>query len=160
MRDFHLSRKFELIFLPYNSLQQLHTRAELEALFSCVREHLADSGRFIADVQSPDLGLLNRRPGEIFGLGREVRSSDGYIVSGEEVSYDDAAQVYSIRWHYAQPASGATRSDALKLRMFFPQELDTLLACNGLELREKYGDFDGRPFASGAAKQIVVCGLQ
>jgi SAM-dependent methyltransferase len=159
IRDFHLSKKFELVFLPYNSMQHLHRRGELESLFSCVREHLADSGRFILDVHHPDLGLLKRQPGEIFSLGREVKSSDGFIVSGEEVNYDEASQIYSIRWHYAKPATGEARSDELKLRMFFPQELDALLAYNGLELREKYGNFEGKPFATGDAKQVAVCGL-
>jgi SAM-dependent methyltransferase len=159
MRDFHLGKKFELIFLPYNSMQHLQSRPELEALFSCVREHLAEGGRFILDVQHPNLDLLRREPGEIFDLGREVKDADGFVVTGEEVHYDDAAQIYSIRWHYAKPGTEEARSEELRLRMFFPQELDALLTYNQLEIREKYGDFNGKPFAPGDSKQILVCAL-
>jgi SAM-dependent methyltransferase len=159
MRDFHLGKKFELIFLPYNSMQHLHSRLELEALFACVREHLAEGGRFILDVQHPNLDLIRREPGEIFDLGREVKDADGFLVSGEEVHYDDAAQVYSIRWHYAKPGTEETRSEELRLRMFFPQELDALLTYNQFEIREKYGNFEGKIFAARDAKQILVCAL-
>ena len=160
IRDFQLGKKFELIFLPYNSMQHLKRRGELEALFSCVRQHLTDDGRFILDVHHPDLELLKRKPGEIFSLGREVKGEDGMIVAGEEVNYDEASQVYSIRWHYTRPGGDETRIEELELRMFFPQELDALLTYNNLEIREKYGNFTGKPFATGDTKQILVCALQ
>jgi len=44
-RNFELGRKFALIFLPFNSMQHLHEHSSLEALFRCVRTHLAEKGR-------------------------------------------------------------------------------------------------------------------
>jgi hypothetical protein len=45
----------------------------------------------------------------------------------------------------------------LKLRMFFPQELDALLNYNGFKTDYKYGSFDEKPFNSDSNWQIVIC---
>lgn len=40
IRDFHLGKRFQLIFIPAQSLSHLYVRDEIEACFSCVRQHL------------------------------------------------------------------------------------------------------------------------
>ena len=158
MRDFSLGRKFSLILLPYNSLEHLHDAASLRALFAQVRAHLASGGRFILDVHMPSLSLLNRKPGEIYPVAGEIgKAPDGSVVVGEEVDYDDASQVYHILWHYSQVGDAEPRVDELKLRMFFPQELDALLRQNGFEILGKYADFEGHAFGPGALKQVLAC---
>jgi SAM-dependent methyltransferase len=157
VRDFSLGRRFPLILFPYNSIEHLHDEASLRAMFACVKRHLAPGGRFVLDLHMPSLGLLGRRPGEIYPVDGEMgQAPDGSVVTGEEVSYNEAAQAYRIRWHYSQMGGGEPRVDELNLRMFFPQELDALLRCNGFEILKKSGDFKGTPFASGALKQVVI----
>jgi hypothetical protein len=43
------------------------------------------------------------------------------------------------------------------MRCFFPQELELLCRHGGWTVVEKFGSYDGRPFAGGSPKQIVVC---
>lgn len=161
--DFDLRFLFDLIFLPFNSLQHFHDRGSLERLFERVRAHLAPGGRFVLDVHQPNLALLNRHPGEIYPVEGLGQAPDGTVVTGEEVAYDDARQVYRIRWHYSLPEDDRAvpeRVDELNLRMFFPVELDALLHYNGFEILEKFGDFNSKKFEAGDLKQIVVCGLR
>src|SRR5579864_2758647 len=63
-RSFALGRNFALIFMGFNSMQHLHDPASLAGLFACVRQHLADGGRFVFDVFHPKLSLLARQPSE------------------------------------------------------------------------------------------------
>lgn len=153
-RSFDLSRKFKTVFFPYNSMQHLHDRGSLESMLACVRAHLEPGGHFLLDVHHPNLALLNRRPNEIYTVDSLGDAPDGTVVTGEEVGYDDVSQVYTIRWHYS---GDEHRLDELRLRMFFPQELDALLHHNGFEILNKYGDFNFGKFEPGCGKQVLVC---
>src|SRR5262245_16552813 len=50
VRDFHLGRRYALIFARGNVFNFMLTRHDQEALLACVREHLADDGQFLLDV--------------------------------------------------------------------------------------------------------------
>lgn len=41
-----------------------------------------------------------------------------------------------------------------------PKKKGALVSANSLEIEEKYGNFERKPFASGAMKQVVVCRCQ
>lgn len=164
-REFDLGRKFELIFMAFNSMQHLHDSSSLQALFRNVKKHLADGGRFIFDVFNPSIAILNRDPGKRF-REREYNDPDGRgtIVLEQTSVYDDAAQVNRIRWYFSRVQDGEQRLEEkdfrvedLHVRCFFPEELNVLVRCRGFEIEAKFGDFDRKPFASGDPKQIVVC---
>jgi hypothetical protein len=42
--------------------------------------------------------------------------------------------------------------------MYFPSELDGLLAAAGLEPLERRGGLDGEPLDAGARRYVFVCG--
>jgi SAM-dependent methyltransferase len=157
-RVFQLDRKFELIILPFNSMQHLHDYASLSALFERVREHLAPGGRFICDVFNPSIAILSRDPNERF-VERQYEDPDGggTVTLEQTAAYDAAAQVNRITWYFSLPDQKDFRVEHLDLRCFFPQELDLLLRANGLAIEKKFGNFERKSFASGDMKQIVVC---
>lgn len=64
MRDFEFDKKFGTIILPANSMQALTELEDHEKLFSSVRKHLKDDGRFIFQIFNPDLNILTRDPDE------------------------------------------------------------------------------------------------
>ena len=161
-RDFDLGRKFALIFMAFNSLQHLHDYASQAALFACVRKHLAEGGRFIFDVFNPRMGFLARSREERWPE-REYADpgGNGTIVLEHTMRYDDAAQVNHIKWYFSRRGANGTERDFrvedLRMRCFFPQELDLLVRSQGFEIEHKYGNFERKPFASGDPKQVVEC---
>src|SRR5262245_59824109 len=50
VRDFHLDRRYPLIFARGTVLNFMLTRLDQEAMLSRVREHLADGGQFMFDT--------------------------------------------------------------------------------------------------------------
>ena len=86
---------------------------------------------------------------------KDPRGKEQILVE-EQYSYDRAAQVSRITWHYTR---GRKRfaSRKLNMRCFFPQELDALLHYNGFKMLRKYGDFDLSEFTADSPKQIVIC---
>jgi len=81
MRSFELEEKFKMIFIPAQSLSHLHTRAELEECFACVRRHLADEGRFLIELFNSSVSMLARETGRRYPVGQYEDSHAGLQVS-------------------------------------------------------------------------------
>jgi SAM-dependent methyltransferase len=160
-RDFELDRKFRLIFIPINSITHLHAREDLEAAFSCVREHLADGGRFIIDVFNPRLDILIRDPAKRHPVA-EYPDPDGRgtVVVTENNVYDTSTQINHIKWYYRIAEQEEERVVENNMRILYPGELDDLLHYNGFDVEVKYGDYDESNFTSDSPKQLVVCRLR
>ena len=79
----------------------------------------------------------------------------GNVVVTETHNYDKATQImHHTSYHKIKNEEIVKK---LKLRIFFPQELDMLLHYNGFKIDFKYGNFDEEPFNSDSKWQIVIC---
>ena len=164
MRDFDLGRKYRLIILPANTICHLLSREDLEACLHQVREHLQEDGRFLIDVFNPSLSVLVRDPSQKYphsdypAPGREAsRRDEGRIVVTENNAYDSASQINTVKLFYHLPGRKDEFIEELKMRIYFPQELDALLRYNGLVVEAKWGDYERRPFSRTAKRQLIVC---
>lgn len=155
MRDFSLDQKFQTILLPFNALGLLHSVNDVVQCLNCVQEHLDQDGQFIISMYNPDLNLLFRSPNETReGFRYLDPESDDEVVISESNIYDRATQLNTIHWHYT---IGTRQFETqLKLRVFFPQELEALLSFCGFAVQEKFGDFDRTPFLSDSPQQILI----
>ena len=156
MREFALDAKFDLIFLPNNSLGHLHTLPDIQACFASVRRHLSPSGRFLVDMFNPSLPLLLREPSTPYPVTEYGRPDGKAVIVTETVSYNPAAQVLHALWHY-QAEGEPTDMRPLDFRIFFPQELDALLTLSGFVIEAKFGGFDKSVFTSASRQQVLVC---
>jgi len=155
IRDFDLARRFALVFLPFNSLQNTYSIDDVLRVFERVGAHLAPGGTFVFDVFNPDLALMVARDGE------PVERYHGELDDGREVHvaeqcrYDAAGQVNRVAWHYR--VGEARFAAGLDMRCFYPLERDGLVRLAGWEVLERFGDFGETPFTSASPKQILVC---
>ncbi len=154
-RDFDLGRKFGSILLLSNALWHVHERSDFEALLQCVQLHLEPDGLFVLDVFVPGLDVLNRDPQQRYPFstytdretGEQVEVTQTYV-------YEPDTQISRVVQY-----KGMTDEivGGLNLRMYFPQELDTLLAYNGMTIDEKFGDWDRVSFDSSSKHQLYLC---
>lgn len=157
-RSYSLGRQFSLIIFPNNSLSHLLTLADIESCFHHVRRHLDSEGRFIVDLFTPSARILSRDPAKYYPVGRyEDPDGRGTVVVTETTQYDAATQVNHIVWHYQFNSKPEVLSVPLNLRMFYPQEIDALLAYNGFAIECKYGNYEEEPFNADSPKQLIVC---
>ncbi len=160
MRDFSLGKSFPLIICPGQSISRLLTIKDIEKCLAAVREHLAPGGRFIMELYNPSLEILSREEGERTPfLEYDHPDGEGKVRVDFSSLYEKATQLQHLTLHYSIPGVDKQPTERVRIRMYFPQELDALLKYNGFEVVEKYGDFDGKPFESGDNYQVVVCGV-
>ncbi len=156
LRDFSLDRKFDTILIPSSTLLHLSQLSDLLRCLGSVRDHLSDSGRFVFDVFRPDLDRLQRDPGTRYPV-RTIESAEGEDIRIEEISrYDAVSQVSMATWYFSR-SDGEERAVELNVRMIFPQELLVLLEVAGMQLVERFGDFQRSPFASDSRTQVCIC---
>ena len=138
-------------------MQHLHDRASIEKMFSCVKEHLTEKGKFIVDVFNPNPHFLDRDNKELLPIGyyKDPHTGKDMLVN-EQYSYDKANQSANIIWHYKR-GKKLLFSKKLNMRCFFPLEFDILFHYNDFKILNKYGAFDRSKFDSESQKQIIVC---
>lgn len=156
-RDFNLNRKFNLIFIPFNSIAHFHDRKSIESCFACVKRHLADQGRFIVDIFNPALNVLIRDPSKRYPV-MEYTDPDGRgkVVFTENNVYEADTQINRVKCYFRFADQTGEIVQDLSIRIYYPQELDMLFHYNGFAIDAKYGNYDETPFVSSSPKQIVV----
>lgn len=156
-RNFSLGGKFKLVFMAFHSMQHLASREDIEGLFASVAAHLAPGGRFILDVFNPNPLCLVRDPEEMLPVAYyHDPAGRNKILVNETYSYDKAAQVSRIIWHFRSEKTGKTVRKNVNLRCFYPEELLALAHYNGFRVAARYGDFRGRPFMGASREQILI----
>ena len=156
MRTRALRRSFRLVFIPFNSLQNTYSVADVERVFANVRRHLAPGGRFVFDIFNPSLDYIVKAQSRPQRAKLRFRLGDGRRVSiDEHYRYDAARQTGRVTW--VHHVGARTFSSRLDMRCFYPLEMDALLRYNGFAVLRKYGSFAREPFRSDSTKQIYVC---
>jgi SAM-dependent methyltransferase len=138
--------EFTLVYLVFNTINNLTTQPAQVACFRNVAVHLAPGGCFVIETSIPPLRHLP--PGQdIHGY----RASPERIVS---YSFDHATQQYS--GHYAEFADGTAEYRTIPFRYVWPAELDLMAQLAGLRLRGRWAGWNREPFTTDSRSHISV----
>lgn len=158
-RTFHLNRQFRLIFESGAMFQHMLERTDQEAVLARVREHLTPDGYFVIGAMFPSAGLMENEETESDWFSYTNGEDQEVRVSGFQ-RYDALRQVKTEtafrRWRDAH-GQEMLRVAPLKLRLFFPQELEALLHYNGFVVSERYGELDFSPLTENSDHQLYLC---
>ena len=158
IRDFSLHEKFDLIFIPFNSLQNIYSWEDAEKVFHSVKVHLKTDGLFVFDVFNPDINLMVNRKGPPVERYGGLLDDGRKVVISEQCEYQPATQINRVTWYH--DIEGEKTEGRLDMRCYYPLELDACLRYNGWKIESKYGDFDKSPFDNLSPKQICLCSLK
>jgi SAM-dependent methyltransferase len=141
MRRFALARAFDLVAIPYNSLQLLHDDADVAACVECAAAHLGPGGVLALEVTDygqgggPDgLGTVRDEP-----LGAGVVAGSSVELFGG-LDHDPVTRVtrYHRRWTVrGRGADASVMEDTVALRSLDEPTLDGLVLAAGLEPGER-----------------------
>jgi SAM-dependent methyltransferase len=131
---------FSLAFIVFNSINNQTTQDGQVATFVNAAAHLAPGGCFVVEV-----GMPNTRPLEVFDV------SDTHV----GVDEFDAATQRSVSHHFSL-VDGRWVRNSLPFRSVSPAELDLMARLAGMTLRERWGDWDRRPFTAESEKHVSI----
>lgn len=156
IRTLDLPRKYDLIFIPFNSIHHLYKNEALFAAFKVVKNHLNEGGTFLLDCFNPDIRYIVEGEKEQQRIAEYTTEDGRKVLIKQTMRYERKTQINRIAWHYS--INGDFHSvQNLDMRLFFPQELDSYLNQTGFEIIHKFGSFKEESFNDNSEKQIFVC---
>jgi hypothetical protein len=146
------------VIAPFNVVLHLYSRADVEAFFARVREHMTPQARFVFDFAVPQPGDLDRDPNRWFGSPRFRHPSTGEIVRyAERFEYDPMRQLLVVWMRFSPVSGGRSWTIPLTHRQFFPQEMAALLHHSGFSEVRLSDAFSGRPPGDDVDALVAVC---
>lgn len=162
VRDFHLARRYALVFARGDVFNFMLTRTDQEAMLARIHEHLDDDGLFLVDnmplyptkmVDEPEdqpwYTLTHPNGRQIHTVGRQW--------------FDHFQQLYiqQAHDHWDSVDGDLVRPPwTLTLRYVMPQEMEALLHYNGFRIVARYNDWLEEPVKPEEFGFIYLCQKQ
>lgn len=160
-RRIQLDRRFDRIFLLFNTLLAFTTLQELDDVLRGVRAHLEPGGRFWLDLFNPDPVILSHRERTLFSTSLFHVAGSGLIVQRRTfVRVDCTRQLQRVEYEYSWFDSAGRhkrRNRSFELTFLFPRELELLLHRHGLQIDQAWGDHDGSRLTDRSPRIIASC---
>jgi SAM-dependent methyltransferase len=146
MTSTRVDGSFGLVYLVFNTIKNLLTQDEQVRCFENAAAHLAPGGCFVVEVTVP---VVQRIPvGEVHHV---------FDHSDTHVGFDEYDVVTQRMYSHHYTFDGTTyRRSSVPFRYAWPAELDLMARIAGLEPRERWGDWDRRPFTAESTKHVSV----
>jgi SAM-dependent methyltransferase len=142
---------FPLIYLTFNTIFALLTQERQVDCFQNVADHLEPGGCFIIDCFVPDVTRFDQ-----YNTRMGVSSIDSVDEHTYEMSvYDPVSQRVSSHM-LKRLADGSTVTLPVEIRFAWPSELDLMARLAGLELEDRFGWYDLRPFNQRSTSHMSV----
>jgi len=131
---------FSLVYVLFNSINNVTTQDGQVNAFANAAAHLEPGGGFVVEV-----GTLSTQPLEVFDL------TDTHVGVDE---FDAATQ--RLVSHHFSLVDGEWRRHSPPFRSVSHAELDLMARLAGMELRERWADWDRSPFTAESTKHVSV----
>ena len=156
IRTLDLGKKYDLIFIPFNSIHHLYKTEDLFKSLTVVKRHLKEGGLFLLDCFNPNFQFI------VEGQKRAKKIAEYITNDGREISikqtmrFENTTQINRIEWHFHINGEFDSTQN-LDMRLFFPQELNSYLEWSSFNILHKFGNFEEEVFNDNSEKQIFVC---
>jgi SAM-dependent methyltransferase len=138
---------YALVYLVYNTISNLLTQGEQVACFRNAARHLARGGRFVIELEVPELRRLP--PGQ---QATVFASEPGYI----GLDTYDVANQRLVSHHFTFGAGRQARLFRSPHRYIWPSELDLMAQLAGFELEARHADWAGAEFTAKSRSHVSV----
>jgi SAM-dependent methyltransferase len=137
---------FSLVFLVFNTIDNLVTQDAQVACFGNAADHLAPGGRFLVETQVPPIQKIP------FGETRHA-----FACSPEHMGVD-VIDIVSQRYtsNHVWMEDGEYRQVTIPFRYAWPSELDLMAKLAGLVLEHRWSDWDKSPFSHLSTRHISI----
>jgi len=137
---------FGLVFLVFNTINNLTTQEAQVACFQNAARHLTPGGHFVIEVQVPP---IQRLPEGVRLLAFDCNA--GHMGTDE---IDVTTQAFTS--HHVWTKQGGTRSLSIPMRYVWPSELDLMARLAGLERAHRWADWYKAPLTAISRSHVSV----
>ncbi|HEU0241934.1 MAG TPA: methyltransferase domain-containing protein [Micromonosporaceae bacterium] len=147
-----LDHEFDLVIMTGHVFQVFLSDEDIATALTAVRSALATGGTFAFETLNP-----LRRPWERWTGGADVIAADGAIVTAENTNpHLVEPQIVEVTGRFSSPSWERDVLCPSKFRFIDVETLDAHLRDAGFVVVERFGDWDGQPYASDSLEIITV----
>ncbi len=157
IRNFDLQRKFNFIFIGFNSIFHLMNEDEIISCLTCVRKHLNENGKFLIDMFVPDPKFLYRDGNKYYPAGEYKDNNGKTVIVKEKNKYDPQTEINHITWYAFHEGKAEPEIFNYSHFMISPERIQRLLKDSGFMIENILSDYDKSPFNEKSKKQIYIC---
>jgi SAM-dependent methyltransferase len=140
--------QYALIYVLFNTFYALLTQEDQLRCFCNVARHLAPQGVFVIEAFVPDLARYTR-----------LQSTSVIYLDNDRLQLD-ASRLDPLAQHITSQHIMLTEQGVqlypVKLRYVWPSEMDLMARLAGLQLRQRWGDWQGGVFSAQSGKHISI----
>ncbi len=160
MTDFSFTCRFNVVIIPYNTLNLLGSRSTVERCLRLCREHLTESGKLLLHLYHPDKQALKADGGRFFQFAI-FELKDGDKIIKETLKHylrPTETLVLEERYRVRPRLMKAEKRDlrhTLSLYAPEPDKWEVLLHDTGFSVSECCGSYGGAPFYAADSTLLI-----
>ena len=138
---------FDVAYLVFNTIGNVTSQDGQVATFQNAAAHLRPGGSFVVETGVP--GILRLPPTQRYRVFSHTDAHHGI---------DEYDPVDQSMWshHYTRQEDGSYRRRSIPFRYAWPAELDLMARLAGMELTQRWGWWDRRPFTEDSPSHVSV----
>ncbi len=148
MSQVAMERRYDLVYLVYNTIGNLLTQEDQVGCFENAARHLADDGAFVLECRvpvAPTWPEHQRVSAERVEVG---------FVGLDVCRYDPVTQILDNG--HVRIGPDGVQIDPIRLRLANPPEFDLMARLAGLRLRERWGGWNREPYTAASWRHVSV----
>ena len=161
MCNFNLDKKFDFIFIGFNSFLHLLNDRDAMDCFHSVQKHMHKNSHFILDMYIPNPLFLYRPIGSRFHVLEYTDSiSHDHIFVEENNQYDPETEINKITWYFSTTKKKDFDIRQFFVRMYYPSKMNQILIDSGFTICHQWGDYYRTSMTVDSKLQIYDVVLQ
>ena len=159
IRKFNLNKKFDYIFIGFNSWLHLLSYKDAKDCLKSIKKHMRATSKLYIDIFVPS-PLFLYRPKDVAVPVLEFFDSQKkeIIFVDEIIDYNKKKEIIDINWLYKNKNKYFSEFN-FKMKMYYPDKMINLLTENNFIINNIWGDYDKRKFNEDSNLQIYDCQL-
>ena len=155
MRLFNLEKKYDFIFIGFNSLLHLIRDDEIINCLSSIKNHMHYGTKLYIDIFMPDPNFLYRSAESNFIM--EFFDTKEHCNSriDETIFYNDIDEFVSVEWSYLKVDTNVLYNTfKFQMRVLYPDTVNRLLVDNGFRICSAWGSYDFEKISEDSSVQV------
>jgi SAM-dependent methyltransferase len=141
-------RRYDLVFLVYNTITNLLTQDDQVRCFENAARHLAPGGVFVIECGLPSWSARQRHQYV------DVETVEVDRVGLDVNRYDPVTQI--LDENHVEISADGIRFGPIRQRLAYPSEFDLMARIAGLRLRDRWGGWNGEEFTAASTRHVSV----
>ena len=155
-RDFNINKKYDLIFIGFNTFLHLLTDSDALFFFKSVKRHMHSNTLFYIDILVPNPDFLYKGNKRLKNLEYVDSKTNDIIYVDEICKYDEITEIMKVKWIYYSK-NKQEEEYQFTMRMYYTDTMNRLITDSGLYINNLWGDYNLDEFNESSELQIYEC---